>query len=124
MDIVPAATDGMHGVESKMHTMSAIRRARRKHWDFCARRAAAVRGFVSLLDADGALRIEASDGIADAARTVDSRVGEGITGRVVQTAKPIVVPRVSKEPDFLHRAARRPELPHQELSFICTPIVL
>jgi len=92
--------------------------------EILGRQHGAVRGFVSLLDADGALRIEASDGIADAARTVDSRVGEGITGRVVQTAKPIVVPRVSKEPDFLHRAARRPELPHQELSFICAPIVL
>src|SRR5438094_207259 len=71
--------------------------------EILGRQHGAVRGFVSLLDADGALRIEASDGIADAARTVDSRVGEGITGRVVQTAKPIVVPRVSKEPDFLHR---------------------
>src|SRR5262249_43400598 len=42
----------------------------------------------------------------------------------VETAKPVVVPRVSREPAFLHRAARRPELAHQELSFICVPIVL
>ena len=38
-------------------------------------------------------------------------LGEGITGQVVQTGKPIVVPRVSREPMFLNRAADRPELP-------------
>jgi Nif-specific regulatory protein len=51
-------------------------------------------------------------------------LGEGITGKVVQSGKPIVVPRVSREPAFLHRAADRPELPNQELSYISTPISL
>ncbi len=84
----------------------------------------AVRGLVSLLHPDGDLRVEASDGVGDAARTVRYQIGEGITGKVVQSGKPIVVPRVSREPAFLHRAARRPELSHRELSFICVPIVL
>src|SRR6266540_3063728 len=84
----------------------------------------AVRGLVSLLHPDGDLRVEASDGVGDAARTVRYQIGEGITGKVVQSGKPIVVPRVSREPAFLHRASRRPELSHRELSFICVPIVL
>jgi len=84
----------------------------------------AVRGLVSLLHADGDLRVEASDGLADTSRPVRYQIGEGITGKVVESGKPIVVPRVSREPAFLHRAARRPELAHQELSFICVPIVL
>src|SRR5438128_1999286 len=84
----------------------------------------AVRGLVALLDAGGALHVEASDGMSDSSRAVSHEVGEGITGRVVQSGKPIVVPRVSREPAFLHRAARRPELAHQELSFVCVPIVL
>ena len=84
----------------------------------------AVRGLVSLLQADGDLRVEASDGLADALAAGPLPVGEGITGKVVQSGKPIVVPRVSREPAFLHRAARRPELAHQELSFVCVPIVL
>src|SRR4029077_7316122 len=84
----------------------------------------AIRGLVSLLQADGALRVEASDGLADTSRPVRYQVGEGITGKVVESGKPIVVPRVSREPAFLHRGARRPELAHQELSFICVPIVL
>jgi Nif-specific regulatory protein len=84
----------------------------------------AVRGLVSLVDADGDLRLVAADGAGDSSRAVRYRMGEGITGRAVQSGKPIVVPRVSREPAFLHRAARRPELAHQELSFICVPIVL
>src|SRR3990170_2963204 len=84
----------------------------------------AVRGIVSLLHPDGELRVEASDGIGEAGKTVSYRVGEGITGRVVESGKPIVVPKVSREPAFLHRASRRPELSHQELSFICVPILL
>ena len=34
------------------------------------------------------------------------------------------MPQISREPMFLRRAAKRPELPQQELSFICVPIVL
>src|SRR5437867_314280 len=92
--------------------------------EILARHHGAVRGIVSLLHDDGELRVEASDGIAGAPRPVTYQLGEGITGRVVQSGKPIVVPRVSREPAFLHRAARRPELTHHELSFICVPIVL
>jgi Nif-specific regulatory protein len=89
-----------------------------------ARHHGAIRGIVSVLDGDGDLRVEASDGIGDGPRLVRYRIGEGITGKVVQSGRPIVVPRVSREPAFLHRAARRPELAHQELSFVCVPIVL
>ncbi|PYQ95075.1 MAG: sigma-54-dependent Fis family transcriptional regulator, partial [Acidobacteria bacterium] len=92
--------------------------------EILARHHGAVRGIVSVLDADGDLRVEASDGVSDSPGGVTYRVGEGITGKVVQSGKPIVVPRVSREPAFLHRAARRPELSHQELSFVCVPIVL
>src|SRR5204863_239193 len=52
------------------------------------------------------------------------KLGEGITGKVVESGKPIVVPRVSKEPAFLNLASRRPDHLKQELSFICVPIVL
>ena len=36
----------------------------------------------------------------------------------------MVVPRASSEPMLLHRASKRPELPQQELSFVCVPIML
>jgi Nif-specific regulatory protein len=82
-----------------------------------------VRGIVTLLY-DNELRVEAADRCDSQAHGVRYRLGEGITGRVVESGRPIVVPRASVEPAFLRRAARRPELARQELSFICVPIVL
>ena len=63
-------------------------------------------GAVTLLDAEpGTSRIEASIGLSSRGAARRSyKLGEGITGRVVQTGKPIVVPQVSREPLFLNRA--------------------
>ncbi|HEY7284791.1 MAG TPA: sigma 54-interacting transcriptional regulator [Vicinamibacterales bacterium] len=111
--------DASQAMSGTLNLKSALHRV----LEILARHHGAVRGIVSLLHDDGSLRVEASDGLGDASR-VRYQMGEGITGRVVESGKPVVVPRVSREPAFLHRAARRPELPHQELSFICVPIVL
>src|SRR5207244_2995951 len=46
-----------------------------------------------------------------------------ITGRVVESSKPVVVPRVSREPDFLHKAGRRSDS-REEHSFVCVPILV
>ncbi len=91
--------------------------------EILAKHHGAVRSMVTLLH-DGELTVEASDGLEPSSRGVKYRLGEGITGRVVETGKPVVVPRVSSEPLFLGRAARRPELAREELSFVCVPISL
>src|SRR3954462_3838758 len=69
--------------------------------EILARHHGAVRGIISVED-NGELRVEASDGIGDASRVGRSRLGGGITGKGVQSGKPIVVPHVSREPAFLH----------------------
>ncbi len=84
-----------------------------------------VRGTVTLLDPDtGHLVIEACIGLSAEGRRVRYRIGEGITGRVVQSGKPVLVPQVSREPLFLHRAHRRPRSGDPEISFLCLPILL
>src|SRR3954470_827809 len=83
-----------------------------------------IRSMVVLLHDNNDLHVEASDGLDSPSHAVRYRVGEGIIGKVVESSRPIVVPRVSKEPSFLNRAAKRPELPREELSFICVPILL
>ncbi len=82
-----------------------------------------VRGMVTLLR-EGELQVEAVEGFEDRARSIRIKLGEGITGKVVESGKPIVVPRVSKEPAFLNIAPRRPDHQKQELTFICVPIML
>jgi Nif-specific regulatory protein len=83
-----------------------------------------VRGAVALLDARSSeIRVEVSAGLGDAGRIARYRLGEGITGRVVETGKPIVVPKVSREPMFLNRAGKR-DLQKQEITYLCVPIVV
>src|SRR5258705_638471 len=83
-----------------------------------------MRAAVALLDAKSSeIRVEVSAGLSDAGRIARYRLGEGITGRVVESGKPIVVPKVSREPMFLNRAGKR-DLQKQELTYMCVPIVV
>ena len=87
------------------------------------RRQGVIRSAVTLLQEDSKeLHIEAANGLTLNGRRARYNLGEGITGRVVESGKPIVVPQVSREPLFLNRADQRKELKKQELTFICVPI--
>ena len=70
-----------------------------------------IRGAIMLVDTDtNDLHIEASHGINESeARRVKYRSGEGITGRVFQSGKPIVVPQTSREPLFFGSSGRSQE---------------
>ena len=84
-----------------------------------------VRGTVSILDP---LRNEISIEVAHnlSASTIERvkyKLGEGITGKVIQDGKPVTIPKISEEPGFLNRtAARKQNKDRQDLSFICVPI--
>ena len=66
-----------------------------------------VRSAVTLLGEDsGDLHIEASNGLSASGERARYRVGEGITGRVVESGKPNVVPQLGLEPMFLNRAGK------------------
>ena len=52
------------------------------------------------------------------------KVGEGIIGRVVETAQAVVVPEISKSRLFLNRIKQDLQVDGQELTFICVPIVM
>ncbi len=101
-----------------------LRSALHRVLEVLAKHHGTVRSLVTLMHDTGELRVEASDGLDTPAHAVRYRVGEGVIGKVVESSRPIVVPRVSKEPTFLNRAAKRPELPREELTFICVPILL
>jgi Nif-specific regulatory protein len=64
----------------------------------------ALSGIVVLKDEEtGDLVVEAASGAGSSNTRTRYRIGEGITGRVVQSGRPVVVPRVSREPLFLDR---------------------
>ena len=80
-----------------------------------------LRGTVTLREGD-MLVIEASQGLSkNEVERGTYRVGEGITGKVAQDAKPRVIPDVSKEKSFLNRTGARSG--ETNVAFICVPIV-
>ena len=84
------------------------------------------RGTLVLLDdSTGRLRTETAYGLApeDIERNRFA-LGEGITGNVVATGRPRVIPDVRSDPDFLNRTnrLRRYEKTDQVVSFICVPV--
>ena len=84
-----------------------------------------VRGMVSLYDIDsGKIFIHESFGLTEeeASRGI-YYLGEGITGKVVETGQAIVVPRISAEPNFLNRTGSRVDMSDNRLSFLCVPIL-
>ncbi|MBW2073848.1 MAG: nif-specific transcriptional activator NifA [Deltaproteobacteria bacterium] len=83
-----------------------------------------VRGTITILNPlRDEISIEVAHGLSRAAMQRGKyKMGEGITGRVIQTGKPIVVPRISEEPLFLNRTATRRAVSDQEISFICVPV--
>ncbi len=66
----------------------------------------------------GDLAIEASLGVSAEGRRARYAVGEGLTGRVIESGKPVVVPDASREPLYLNRAFGTTK----RRAFVCVPI--
>jgi len=71
------------------------------------------------------IRIKVAHGLSEESKERGRyRIGEGITGLVVQSGKEIVVPDISKDPRFLHKIRSRKEAQRQRIAFFCVPIKL
>lgn len=69
------------------------------------------------------ITIEIAHGMSESARQKGVyKLGEGITGQVIQTGTAVTIPRINRDPRFLNRTASRKSLGDQEFSFICVPI--
>ncbi|MBN1975686.1 MAG: nif-specific transcriptional activator NifA [Sedimentisphaerales bacterium] len=81
------------------------------------------RGTITLLSPDSSeIKIEVAHNISlEKSRSVRYKMGEGITGKVIETGKAIIVPKASQEPQFLNRTERKKDT-GEEISFICVPI--
>ena len=84
------------------------------------------RGMITLLDPDTeTINIRIAHGLSKKSRSQASyKIGEGITGLVVQSGKEIVVPDISKDPRFLHKTRSRKQEKGKQIAFFCVPIKL
>jgi Nif-specific regulatory protein len=78
---------------------------------------------LSLLDArTREIRVAVAMGVSGRARQQGRyQLGEGITGRVVESARPAVVPRVADEPRYLNRTGAL-AADTDDRAFICVPV--
>ncbi|MBK8482702.1 MAG: sigma 54-interacting transcriptional regulator [Proteobacteria bacterium] len=83
-----------------------------------------MRGTITLIDpATGEIAIEAAYGLSAGQRERGRyKLGEGITGQVVQTGRAVVVPSLSEASGFLDRTGARRRLRKEDVSFVCVPI--
>jgi len=89
------------------------------------RRLKALRGMVTFYDRSSeTIYIHDCFGLTDEekSRGIYSP-GEGITGKVVETATAIVVPRLESEPTFLDRTGAHRDDSARRAAFVCVPII-
>lgn len=82
------------------------------------------RGTLTILNRNrGEIVIEESYGLLPEERTKGKyRMGEGVTGKVIDTGEPAIIPRISEEPLFLDRTGSRKRLNKSDIAFVCVPI--
>ncbi|MFH1386355.1 MAG: sigma 54-interacting transcriptional regulator [bacterium] len=69
------------------------------------------------------LRIEVAHGLTKEEKERGRyKIGEGITGRVVATGEPMVIPNIEADPLFLNRTQARRNLQERKFAFLCVPI--
>jgi len=82
------------------------------------------RGTITLVDPrTSELHIEVAHGLSpDEKERGKYKIGEGITGKVVESGQPMIVKDIEAEPLFLNRTQARRDLEKRKFAFLCAPI--
>ncbi len=83
-----------------------------------------LRGTLTILNRQtGEISIEDAYGLSAEERARGRyKLGEGITGKVVLSGKPAIIPKIEEEPSFLDRTGARRRIDKKDISFVCVPI--
>jgi Nif-specific regulatory protein len=82
------------------------------------------RGTITLVDPrSNELHIEVAQGLTKEEKERGRyKIGEGITGKVVETGQPMVIKDIQAEPLFLNRTQARKDLEERKFAFLCVPV--
>src|SRR5690606_13139990 len=115
---IAALTEVAQAVSGMLTLRSALVRV----LEILGRQHQLVRGAIALINtATGRLQVEATHGVAVDRAGARYGLVDGVTARVVESNKPVIVPQVSREPMFRERLPRS-EFDRREVSFVCVPI--
>jgi len=126
----PHVSDRMNGVgflyqvTEAIHSTFDLRKSLYKVLNLLAQHFGMQRSSITLLNPyTSEIRIEVAYGISSSEKTRGRyKLGEGITGRVIQTGRAMAVPSIHDEPLFLDRTGARRRIDKSKISFICVPI--
>ena len=114
----------LYEISNAIHLSLDLKKSLYRVLDLLAEHLGMNRGSISLLNLETSeIHIEVAHGMSTMARSKGHyKLGEGITGRVIETGRPIAVPEVGHEPLFLDRTGARKGIDKSKISFICVPI--
>lgn len=126
-DTVPSKPDEimcLYEITKALHATLDLRKALYKVLDILSQQRGMNRGSITILDPESSeIYIELAHGISSVAKTKGRyKLGEGVTGRVIKTGRPMAVPDIDAEPLFLDRTGARSKLKKSKISFVCVPI--
>ncbi len=114
----------LYEISTALNEHLDLKRSLYKVLDILSSSMSMVRGTITLLDPlRNEINIEVAHGISRSAiERVRYKLGEGVTGQVIETGKAVAIPRIGDEPRFLDRTASRRKKEDRDRSFFCVPI--
>jgi len=114
----------LYEITKAIHATLDLRKALYKVLDLLSQHLGMKRGSITLLNRETSeIHIEVAHGISSAERTRGRyKLGEGVTGRVIESGRPMAVAKIDEEPLFLDRTEARRRINKSKISFICVPI--
>ena len=116
--------DCLYEITKAIHATLDLRKSLYRVLDLLAEHAGLERGSITLLEPEtGETHIEVAHGISPKEKTKGRyKLGEGVTGKVIETGRPMAIPNIEREPLFLDRTGARSNVDKSKISFICVPI--
>ena len=120
----PGEIECLYEITKAIHSTLDLRIALYKVLELLSQYLGMNRGSIALLNPDTSeIYIEVAHGISSSEKTKGRyKLGEGVTGRVIETGRPMAVPQIDEDPLFLDRTGARKRIDKSKISFICVPI--
>lgn len=114
----------LYEITKAIHATLDLRKSLYKVLDLLSEHLGMNRGSITLLNPKTSeIHIEVAHGMSATEKTRGRyKLGEGITGRVIKTGRPMAVPHIDDEPLFLDKTRARSRIDKSKISFICVPI--
>ena len=96
-------------ITEAIHSTLELRNSLQKVLDLLAQHLGISRSTITLLNPETSeIHTEVAHGISAKAKTKGRyRLGEGVTGRVIESGRPMAIPQIDQEPLFLDRTGAR-----------------